>query len=38
MVEMLGVGNGAATVEDMENSELIFIFGKNALEQTTREC
>jgi molybdopterin-dependent oxidoreductase alpha subunit len=29
MVETLGVGKGAATVEDMESSELIFIFGNN---------
>jgi molybdopterin-dependent oxidoreductase alpha subunit len=29
MVETLGVGNGAATIEDMESSELIFIFGNN---------
>src|SRR6202050_5529927 len=29
MVETLGVGKGAATLEDMENTELIFIFGNN---------
>ena len=29
MVETLGVGKGAATLEDMEGSELIFIFGNN---------
>ena len=29
MVETLGIGKGAATLEDMENSELIFIFGNN---------
>jgi molybdopterin-dependent oxidoreductase alpha subunit len=29
MVETLGVGKGTATVEDMESSELIFIFGNN---------
>ena len=29
MVETLGVGKGTATVEDMESSELIFIFGDN---------
>jgi molybdopterin-dependent oxidoreductase alpha subunit len=29
MVETLGVGKGAATVQDMESSELIFIFGNN---------
>lgn len=29
MVETLGVGKGAATVEDMESSDLIFIFGNN---------
>jgi molybdopterin-dependent oxidoreductase alpha subunit len=29
MVEMLGVGKGTATLEDMESSELIFIFGNN---------
>jgi molybdopterin-dependent oxidoreductase alpha subunit len=29
MIETLGVGKGAATVEDMESSELIFIFGNN---------
>ena len=29
MVETLGVGKGSATVEDMESSELIFIFGNN---------
>jgi molybdopterin-dependent oxidoreductase alpha subunit len=29
MTETLGVGKGAATVEDMESSELIFIFGNN---------
>jgi molybdopterin-dependent oxidoreductase alpha subunit len=29
MVETLGVGKGAATLEDMESSELIFIFGNN---------
>src|SRR5579863_2129402 len=28
-VETLGVGKGAATLEDMESSELIFIFGHN---------
>src|SRR6201993_219299 len=28
-VETLGVGKGTATLEDMENSELIFIFGNN---------
>ena len=29
MVETLGVGKGAATLEDMESTELIFIFGNN---------
>src|SRR6201993_2371184 len=29
LVETLGVGKGTATLEDMENSELIFIFGNN---------
>src|SRR6202050_1170355 len=29
MLETLGVGKGAATIEDMESSELIFIFGNN---------
>jgi molybdopterin-dependent oxidoreductase alpha subunit len=29
MVEVLGVGKGTATLEDMESSELIFIFGNN---------
>src|SRR5271170_7528512 len=29
LVETLGVGKGAATLEDMESSELIFIFGNN---------
>lgn len=29
MVETLGVGKGTATLEDMETSELIFIFGNN---------
>jgi len=29
MVETLGVGKGAATLEDIESSELIFIFGNN---------
>jgi molybdopterin-dependent oxidoreductase alpha subunit len=29
MTEALGVGKGTATLEDMENSELIFIFGNN---------
>ena len=29
MVETLGVGKGVATLEDMESSELIFIFGNN---------
>jgi molybdopterin-dependent oxidoreductase alpha subunit len=29
MVETLGVGKGAATLEDMENTELVFIFGNN---------
>src|SRR5271168_3879796 len=29
MVETLGVGKGTATLEDMENTELIFIFGNN---------
>lgn len=29
MVETLGVGKGTATLEDMEGSELIFIFGNN---------
>jgi molybdopterin-dependent oxidoreductase alpha subunit len=29
LVETLGVGKGAATLEDMETSELIFIFGNN---------
>src|SRR5580698_4595827 len=29
MTETLGVGKGAATLEDMESSELIFIFGNN---------
>src|ERR1700719_92896 len=30
MVETLGVGKGAATLEDMESTELIFIFGNNS--------
>jgi molybdopterin-dependent oxidoreductase alpha subunit len=29
MVEALGVGKGTATLEDMENTDLIFIFGNN---------
>src|SRR5271156_231068 len=29
LVETLGVGKGAATLEDIESSELIFIFGNN---------
>jgi molybdopterin-dependent oxidoreductase alpha subunit len=29
MVEALGVGKGAATLEDLESTELIFIFGSN---------
>ncbi len=29
MVESLGIGKGTATLEDMERSELIFIFGNN---------
>src|SRR3984885_8534366 len=29
MVQTLGVGKGTATLEDMENTELIFIFGNN---------
>ncbi len=29
MTETLGVGKGAATVEDMESTDLIFIFGNN---------
>jgi molybdopterin-dependent oxidoreductase alpha subunit len=29
MTESLGVGKGVATLEDMESSELIFIFGNN---------
>ena len=29
MVETLGVGKGTATVEDMESTDLIFIFGNN---------
>src|SRR5277367_4994738 len=29
LVETLGIGKGAATLEDMESSELIFIFGNN---------
>jgi molybdopterin-dependent oxidoreductase alpha subunit len=29
MTETLGVGKGAATVDEMESSELIFIFGNN---------
>lgn len=29
LVETLGVGKGTATLEDMENTELIFIFGNN---------
>src|SRR6201987_3133724 len=29
MVEPLGVGKGTATLEDMESTELIFIFGNN---------
>jgi molybdopterin-dependent oxidoreductase alpha subunit len=29
MVETLGIGKGTATLEDMENTELIFIFGNN---------
>jgi molybdopterin-dependent oxidoreductase alpha subunit len=29
MVETLGVGKGTATLEDMESTELIFIFGNN---------
>jgi anaerobic selenocysteine-containing dehydrogenase len=28
-VETLGVGKGAATLEDIETAELIFIFGHN---------
>ena len=30
MVETLGVGKGTATLEDMESTELIFIFGNNS--------
>jgi molybdopterin-dependent oxidoreductase alpha subunit len=29
MTETLGIGKGAATLEDMESTELIFIFGNN---------
>jgi molybdopterin-dependent oxidoreductase alpha subunit len=29
MIETLGIGKGSATLEDMESSELIFIFGNN---------
>lgn len=29
LVESLGVGKGTATLEDMENTDLIFIFGNN---------
>lgn len=29
MIETLGVGKGTATLEDMESTELIFIFGNN---------
>jgi molybdopterin-dependent oxidoreductase alpha subunit len=29
MVETLGVGKGTATLEDLENTDLIFIFGNN---------
>jgi molybdopterin-dependent oxidoreductase alpha subunit len=29
MVETLGIGKGTATVEDMESTDLIFIFGNN---------
>src|SRR6202051_4948802 len=29
MVETLGIGKGTATVEDMETTDLIFIFGNN---------
>ena len=29
MVETLGVGKGTATLEDMESTELILIFGNN---------
>jgi molybdopterin-dependent oxidoreductase alpha subunit len=29
MVETLGIGKGTATLEDMESTELIFIFGNN---------
>jgi len=29
MVETLGVGKGTATLEDMESTDLIFIFGNN---------
>src|ERR1700735_543349 len=29
LVETLGVGKGTATLEDMENTDLIFIFGNN---------
>jgi len=29
MVETLGIGKGTATLEDMENTDLIFIFGNN---------
>ena len=37
MVETLGVGKGAATLEDMESTELIFIFG-TIRAQTIRAC
>src|SRR5579862_6080101 len=30
LTETLGIGKGAATLEDMESSELIFIFGNNS--------
>jgi molybdopterin-dependent oxidoreductase alpha subunit len=30
MVETLGVGKGTATLEDMENTDLIFVFGNNS--------
>ena len=29
LTEMLGIGKGTATLEDMESTELIFIFGNN---------
>src|SRR6201982_4283379 len=29
MVETLGIGKGTATLEDMESTDLIFIFGNN---------